>query len=105
MLSSENRGSRRPLAFVLDDEVAVATMICKQLAMLGMEAWQATQHRADLQERVTRAKGREAVTELKGHAGPAQRQHPLRPKLGRSCRAILAGASASVKSDAKCPAA
>ena len=42
MLSSENRGSRRPLAFVLDDEVAVATMICKQLAMLGMEAWQYT---------------------------------------------------------------
>jgi len=27
----------------------------------------------------------------------------LRPKLGRSCRAVLAGASASVKSDAKCP--
>jgi hypothetical protein len=24
-------------------------------------------------------------------------------KLGRSCRAVLAGASASVKSDAKCP--
>jgi EAL domain-containing protein (putative c-di-GMP-specific phosphodiesterase class I)/ActR/RegA family two-component response regulator len=42
MLSSENRGSRRPLAFVLDDEAAVATMICKQLAMLGMEAWQYT---------------------------------------------------------------
>jgi len=32
-----------------------------------------------------------------------QRQRPLRPKLGRSCRAVLAGASASVKSDAKCP--
>jgi FixJ family two-component response regulator len=29
-----------PLAYVLDDETAVATMICKQLAMLGMEAWQ-----------------------------------------------------------------
>ena len=28
---------------------------------------------------------------------------PLRPKLRRSCRAVLAGASASVKSDAKCP--
>ena len=32
-----------------------------------------------------------------------QRQRPLRPKLRRSCRAVLAGASASVKSDAKCP--
>jgi EAL domain-containing protein (putative c-di-GMP-specific phosphodiesterase class I)/FixJ family two-component response regulator len=42
MLNSENRDSRRPLAFVLDDEVAVATMISKQLAMLGMEAWQYT---------------------------------------------------------------
>jgi EAL domain-containing protein (putative c-di-GMP-specific phosphodiesterase class I) len=40
MFNSENRDSRRPLAFVLDDEAAVATMICKQLAMLGMEAWQ-----------------------------------------------------------------
>jgi EAL domain-containing protein (putative c-di-GMP-specific phosphodiesterase class I) len=30
----------RPLAYVLDDEAAVATMICKQLTMLGMEAWQ-----------------------------------------------------------------
>jgi EAL domain-containing protein (putative c-di-GMP-specific phosphodiesterase class I) len=29
-----------PLAFVLDDETAVATMICKQLTMLGMEACQ-----------------------------------------------------------------
>jgi EAL domain-containing protein (putative c-di-GMP-specific phosphodiesterase class I) len=28
-----------PLAYVLDDETAVATMICKQLTMLGMEAW------------------------------------------------------------------
>src|ERR1043166_3517959 len=32
--------SGRPLAFVLDDETAVATMICKQLGMLGVEAWQ-----------------------------------------------------------------
>ena len=32
--------SSRPLAYVLDDEAAVATMICKQLAMLGLEAWQ-----------------------------------------------------------------
>jgi hypothetical protein len=32
-----------------------------------------------------------------------QRQRLLRPKLGRSCRAVLAGASASVKSDAKWP--
>ena len=31
---------RRPLAHVLDDEDAVATMICKQLTMLGLEAWQ-----------------------------------------------------------------
>ena len=31
---------RRPLAFVLDDETPVATVISKQLAMLGMEAWQ-----------------------------------------------------------------
>src|SRR6478752_10138784 len=31
-----------PLAYVLDDETAVATMICKQLTMLGMEAWQYT---------------------------------------------------------------
>src|ERR1700759_4710690 len=30
----------RPLAYVLDDEEAVATMICKQLTMLGLEAWQ-----------------------------------------------------------------
>jgi len=30
----------RPLAYVLDDETAVATMICKQLTMLGLEAWQ-----------------------------------------------------------------
>ena len=42
MVGSENSGSRRPLAFVLDDEAAVATMICKQLSMLGMEAWQYT---------------------------------------------------------------
>ncbi len=40
MLEAGNAGDRRPLAFVLDDEAAVATMICKQLAMLGMEAWQ-----------------------------------------------------------------
>ena len=33
-------GDRRPLAFVLDDDNAVATVISKQLAMLGMEAWQ-----------------------------------------------------------------
>src|SRR5215210_3459181 len=32
-----------------------------------------------------------------------ERERPLRPKLGRSCRAVLAGASASVKLDAKCP--
>src|SRR6516164_835771 len=31
-----------------------------------------------------------------------QRQRPPRSKLGRSCRAVLAGASASVKADAKC---
>ena len=31
---------RRPLAFVLDDDKAVATVVSKQLAMLGMEAWQ-----------------------------------------------------------------
>ncbi len=30
----------RPLAYVLDDEPAVAKMICKQLTMLGMEAWE-----------------------------------------------------------------
>jgi EAL domain-containing protein (putative c-di-GMP-specific phosphodiesterase class I)/ActR/RegA family two-component response regulator len=35
----ENTGSR-PLAYVLDDETAVAMMVCKQLTMLGMEAWQ-----------------------------------------------------------------
>lgn len=33
-------GDRRPLAFVLDDDKAVATVVSKQLAMLGMEAWQ-----------------------------------------------------------------
>jgi EAL domain-containing protein (putative c-di-GMP-specific phosphodiesterase class I) len=33
-------GDRRPLAFILDDEPAVATVVSKQLAMLGMEAWQ-----------------------------------------------------------------
>jgi EAL domain-containing protein (putative c-di-GMP-specific phosphodiesterase class I) len=31
---------RRPLAFVLDDDKAVATVVSKQLAMLGMEAWE-----------------------------------------------------------------
>jgi EAL domain-containing protein (putative c-di-GMP-specific phosphodiesterase class I) len=31
---------RRPLAFVLDDDKAVATVVSKQLAMLAMEAWQ-----------------------------------------------------------------
>jgi len=36
----ERAGDRRPLAFVLDDETAVATVISKQLTMLGMEAWQ-----------------------------------------------------------------
>jgi response regulator RpfG family c-di-GMP phosphodiesterase len=41
MIVAPNVGSqRRPLAFVLDDEPAVATMICKQLTMIGMEAWQ-----------------------------------------------------------------
>jgi EAL domain-containing protein (putative c-di-GMP-specific phosphodiesterase class I) len=40
MLETGCTGDRRPLAFVLDDETAVATMICKQLSMLGMEAWQ-----------------------------------------------------------------
>jgi len=43
------------------------------------------------------------ISAIMGHAGAAQRQRPLRPKLGRSCGAVLAGASASVKSDAKCP--
>ena len=33
-------GDRHPLAFVLDDDQAVATVISKQLAMLGMEPWQ-----------------------------------------------------------------
>src|ERR1700742_47776 len=33
-------GDRRPLAFVLDDDKAVATVVGKQLAMLGIEAWQ-----------------------------------------------------------------
>jgi EAL domain-containing protein (putative c-di-GMP-specific phosphodiesterase class I) len=33
-------GDRRPLAFVLDDDKAVATVVSKQLAMLGIEAWQ-----------------------------------------------------------------
>jgi EAL domain-containing protein (putative c-di-GMP-specific phosphodiesterase class I)/ActR/RegA family two-component response regulator len=33
-------GDRRPLAFVLDDDKAVATVVSKQLAMLGMEAWE-----------------------------------------------------------------
>jgi EAL domain-containing protein (putative c-di-GMP-specific phosphodiesterase class I) len=39
MVGAGNTGGP-PLAYVLDDEPAVATMICKQLAMLGMEAWQ-----------------------------------------------------------------
>jgi EAL domain-containing protein (putative c-di-GMP-specific phosphodiesterase class I)/FixJ family two-component response regulator len=30
----------RPQAYVLDDETAVATIICKQLNMLGMEGWE-----------------------------------------------------------------
>lgn len=47
LLKSVNRGlimsgtdDRRPLAFVLDDDKAVATVVSKQLAMLGIEAWQ-----------------------------------------------------------------
>ena len=39
MVGGGNTGGR-PLAFVLDDEAAVATLICKQLDMLGMEGWQ-----------------------------------------------------------------
>jgi EAL domain-containing protein (putative c-di-GMP-specific phosphodiesterase class I)/FixJ family two-component response regulator len=39
MVGGGNTGGR-PLAYVLDDETAVATIICKQLDMLGMEAWQ-----------------------------------------------------------------
>ena len=42
------------------------------------------------------------ISAILGHAGAAQRQRPPRSKLGRSCRAVLAGASASVKADAKC---
>ena len=37
---ARDAGNRRPLAFVLDDETAVGTMMCKQLEMLGIEAWQ-----------------------------------------------------------------
>lgn len=40
MHGAGNSGDRRPLAFVLDDDKAVATVIGKQLAMLGMESWQ-----------------------------------------------------------------
>jgi EAL domain-containing protein (putative c-di-GMP-specific phosphodiesterase class I)/ActR/RegA family two-component response regulator len=40
MSETGNAGDRRPLAFVLDDDTAVATVVSKQLAMLGMEAWQ-----------------------------------------------------------------
>jgi len=40
MIEARDVGARRPLAFVLDDETAVATMICKQLTMIGMEACQ-----------------------------------------------------------------
>src|SRR5690348_13443590 len=40
MFGSGNAGDRRPLTFVLDDDAAVANVVSKQLAMLGMEAWQ-----------------------------------------------------------------
>jgi EAL domain-containing protein (putative c-di-GMP-specific phosphodiesterase class I)/ActR/RegA family two-component response regulator len=40
MLGAGSSGDRRPLAFVLDDDPAVATVVSKQLAMLGIEAWQ-----------------------------------------------------------------
>jgi EAL domain-containing protein (putative c-di-GMP-specific phosphodiesterase class I) len=40
MFGPGSTGDRRPLAFVLDDDPAVATVVSKQLAMLGMEAWQ-----------------------------------------------------------------
>lgn len=40
MFGPGSAGDRRPLAFVLDDEAAVAIVIGKQLSMLGMEAWQ-----------------------------------------------------------------
>lgn len=40
MFNAGSSSDRRPLAFVLDDDPAVATVISKQLAMLGMEAWQ-----------------------------------------------------------------
>jgi hypothetical protein len=43
------------------------------------------------------------ISAIMGHAGASPTSRPLRPKLRRSCRAVLAGASASVKSDAKCP--
>ena len=39
MMGAGNTGGSA-LAHVLDDETAVATMICKQLAMLGIDAWQ-----------------------------------------------------------------
>ncbi len=42
MSDAGSAGDRRPLAFVLDDDAAVATVVSKQLAMLGMEAWQFT---------------------------------------------------------------
>jgi EAL domain-containing protein (putative c-di-GMP-specific phosphodiesterase class I)/FixJ family two-component response regulator len=40
MIEARKEVSRKPLAFVLDDESAVAAMICKQLGLIGMEAWQ-----------------------------------------------------------------
>jgi EAL domain-containing protein (putative c-di-GMP-specific phosphodiesterase class I) len=40
MFGAGSSGDRRPLAFVLDDDPAVAAVVSKQLAMLGMEPWQ-----------------------------------------------------------------
>jgi EAL domain-containing protein (putative c-di-GMP-specific phosphodiesterase class I)/CheY-like chemotaxis protein len=40
MIAMRRSGPPKPLAFVLDDEMAVGTMVCNQLMINGMEAWQ-----------------------------------------------------------------
>jgi EAL domain-containing protein (putative c-di-GMP-specific phosphodiesterase class I)/ActR/RegA family two-component response regulator len=57
MIAMRLPGPLRPLAFVLDDEMAVGTMVCNQLMMNGMEAWQFSDPQKCLKElRVSRPK-------------------------------------------------
>ncbi|MEH2474191.1 EAL domain-containing protein (putative c-di-GMP-specific phosphodiesterase class I)/ActR/RegA family two-component response regulator [Nitrobacteraceae bacterium AZCC 2161] len=57
MIAMRSSGPLRPLAFVLDDEIAVGTMVCNQLMINGMEAWQFSDPHKFLKEfRVSRPK-------------------------------------------------